>query len=51
MEKKIVCWDKPCSMEVPICCFTCEASEGCPESCDQLGCWEKMKGDEDETED
>lgn len=47
-KEKIICWDKPCNMKFPICCFDCEAFDGCPEACDQLGCREKMKGDEDE---
>ena len=46
-----LCWDNPCSMGIPLCCFECEAFQECPEGCGQLGCREKMKGDEDETED
>lgn len=46
--KKLVCWDKPCSMGFPICCFECEAFEGCAEGCDQLECRRKMKGKENE---
>lgn len=35
---KRICWDEPCSMGFPICCFDCEAFEGCPEACDDEHC-------------
>ena len=46
--KPIICWDEPCGAGFSICCFDCEAFLGCPESCDQLECRKKMKGDEDD---
>lgn len=45
---KIECWDEPCGAGFTICCFDCDRFQGCPESCDQLECRRKMKGDEDE---
>lgn len=47
MEDKRICWDMPCSMGFPICCFDCEAAEGCPEACDNLKC----RGDDDTEDD
>lgn len=42
---KTNCWDIPCSMGFKICCFECEAFQGCPESCDWV---EECRGEEDE---
>lgn len=39
-KNKLVCWDEPCSMKCPICCFDCEEFETCPEACDQESCRE-----------
>lgn len=49
--KKQLCWDKPCEKGVPICCFDCEAFEGCPEGCNQLECRRKMVDEDEKTQD
>lgn len=41
----MICWDKPCIMGFPICCFDCEAFEECPEACDQENCRKDEESD------
>ena len=41
---KVVCWDKPCFKDYPICCYDCEEYEDCPEACDMA---ESCRKDED----
>ena len=38
------CHEKPCAMGFPICCFDCEAFQGCPEACTN----EKCAGEDEE---